>query len=250
MTSIIRVVIVLAACCLATAAHAVPTFSDNFDSYTTGTLVPQGGWQGWDNASGAAGSLVSDAYAASSPNSVMVSGADDLVHTFSGVTSGVWEFSLKQFIPNDSEGSTSLILMSAYQDNAPDGYNTWAVQDSFAFTATTGTVSSQINGGQGSATIIKNQWIDVRYLIDLDALKVTAFYNGAEFDTHDWGSVAAFAAVDLYADGSGPPVYYDNVVLQPFAVPEPSCLSLLAAGAGLPGLMRCRARRRSPPLNC
>ena len=74
-------------------------WSDNFDSYATGSqLIGQGGWEGWDN-NPAAGALTSSAQALSAPNSAAIVGATDLVHQYSGYTSGQWVYTARQFIP-------------------------------------------------------------------------------------------------------------------------------------------------------
>ncbi len=67
-------------------------WTDNFDSYATGSqLIGQGGWEGWDN-NPAAGALTSSAQALSAPNSAAILGATDLVHQYSGYTSGQWVY--------------------------------------------------------------------------------------------------------------------------------------------------------------
>ena len=71
--------IAAAACCLAGAVTVQAQWSENFDSYASGSQVAgQGGWQGWDDAA-AAGALVSSAQSLSSPNSIAIAGGSDLV---------------------------------------------------------------------------------------------------------------------------------------------------------------------------
>ncbi|MCO5242551.1 MAG: immune inhibitor A [Anaerolineae bacterium] len=82
-----------------TGAPELVDWSDNFDSYATGSqLIGQGGWEGWDG-SAAAGALTSNAQALSAPNSADILGATDLVHQYSGYTSGKWVYTAMQYIP-------------------------------------------------------------------------------------------------------------------------------------------------------
>ena len=83
-------------------------WSDNFDSYATGSqLHGQGGWKGWDN-NPAAGALTSSAQARSAPNSAAIVGASDLVHQYSGYTSGQWVYTAWQYVPTNFTGQVLL----------------------------------------------------------------------------------------------------------------------------------------------
>ena len=230
---------IVLACCVAAAGVAQANFSDNFDSYLTGTLAPQNSWQGWDNNPAAAIAVVTNNLAYSSPNSVLVSGADDLVHQFTGATSGQWEFSLKQYIPSASTGTTYIILMNDYNDGGP--YD-WAVQT--AFNMNDGVLTA-VMGNYATNAIIKDQWIDFKLTIDLDANTVTEYYNGAVLASHAWTTtptVVGVKALDLYAEGSDP-VYYDNVSLA--AIPEPGSMMLLGLfGSAVFLWQRLRGRRQ------
>jgi hypothetical protein len=127
-------------------------FMDNFDSYTPGA-ANQGGWKGWDNTPAWEGAI-STAFSLSSPNSLEISGAADAVHEFTGATSGVWEFSMQQYIPSTSTGKTYVILMNDYADGGP--YD-WSVQIGCDMNA--GTINSEI-GGAGTATMLKGDIVN------------------------------------------------------------------------------------------
>ena len=91
-------------------------WSDNFDSYATGSqLHGQGGWKGWDN-NPAAGALTSSAQARSAPNSAAIVGASDLVHEYSGYTSGQWVYTAWQYVPTNFTGQSYFILLNTYND--------------------------------------------------------------------------------------------------------------------------------------
>ena len=77
-------------------AHA-QLLTDNFDSYINGSQMHgQGGWKGWDN-NPAWGALVTNALSYSPPNSVEIVGASDLVHEFSGASSGPWVVAIMDY---------------------------------------------------------------------------------------------------------------------------------------------------------
>ncbi len=209
---------------LAAVAPVGAQWFENFDTYANGSQIHgQGGWQGWDN-SAAAGALVSRAASFSAPHSIAITGASDLVHRYSGYSSGVWVYSVRQYIPASvTTGTSYFILLNTYNDRGP--YD-WSVQTAFNLQA--GTVSEEMAVGY-SVPIVRNKWVELKYLIDLTAGTVTCSYNGTVFSTHPWHDITgvnSLAAVDLFANSTGP-VYYDNL----YIVPADSYVaSVLAAG--------------------
>ena len=76
-------------------------WEDDFDSYADGSSMHgQGGWKGWDNTPGAT-AYVTTAESRSSPNSISIAGASDLVHEYSGYTSGDYIYTAYVYIPSD-----------------------------------------------------------------------------------------------------------------------------------------------------
>ena len=94
---------------LALCGAAQAQFDDDFESYSLGDIVGQGGWEAWDDDPGAAGSQVVDTISNGGAQSVAVSGVDDLVHQFTGYTSGVWVMTCYQYIPSDMTGQAFFI---------------------------------------------------------------------------------------------------------------------------------------------
>ncbi len=89
---------------------------DHFDTYVTGSQMHlQGGWKGWDNSPGA-GALTSSTQARSPLNSVDVLGGTDLVHEYTGYTTGTWTYTAWQYIPTGMTGNQYFILLNTYAD--------------------------------------------------------------------------------------------------------------------------------------
>ena len=212
---------------------AVAQWGDDFDSYATGSsLHGQGGWKGWGNDS-AYTAYASDAFAVSMPNSVEVGPNSDLVHEYTGYTSGQWVYTAWQYLPTDFSGQSYFILLNTYSDS---GTNNWSTQ--VRFDSGIGMVESEHETAQ--LPLILGQWVELRNEIDLDANIQSFYYGGQLLISKSWtegvsgGGAFNIGAVDLYGN-SATPVYYDNFSLQ---VPEPAACMLLLLGAA------CAFRRR------
>lgn len=211
---------------------AVAQWSDNFDSYATGSsLHGQGGWKGWGN-SAAYTAYTSDTYAISSPNSVKIEADADLVHEYGGYTSGQWVYTAWQYIPTSFSGQSYFILLNTYDDAGVN--NNWSVQ--VRFDSSIGKVESEFEGAQ--LPLILGQWVELRNEIDLDANTLMFYYGGQLLTSKTWtegvsgGGALNIGAVDLFANGAMP-IYYDNMSL----IPEPATSLLVVLGAAL-GLRR------------
>src|ERR1039457_4676127 len=230
--AILRTIGVLTLCGMALGARGV-AFFDDFESYAVGSnLHGQGGWTGWANNTNA-GALGSSNFAFSPTRSVNITGASDLVHTFSGATNGQWVFSVMQYIPSTSTGTTAVILMNKYRP--PYGTNdlNWSVQ--IRNNMDTGQIISDFGGG-ATLPMVKDQWVEERCEINLASNSVSEFYNGQLLSTHAWqGGLGGpglneIQALDLFANNAGP-VYYDNVSLdlfQSYTIPINAGLNLIA----------------------
>ncbi len=204
-------------------------WSDNFDSYATGSqLHGQGGWKGWDN-NPAAGALTSSAQARSAPNSAAIVGASDLVHEYSGYTSGQWVYTAWQYVPTNFTGQSYFILLNTYSDG---GTNNWSTQ--LCFDASAGLVKDDVPGDCSGATglpLVTGQWVEIRVEIDLTANTQAVYYNNQLLFQDTWtdhvsgGGALNIAAVDLFANNAST-VYYDDLSLaapaQPVACDAPA----------------------------
>jgi N-acetylneuraminic acid mutarotase len=193
---------------------SVDDFAENFDSYANDSQMHgQGGWKGWFNDP-AAGAFVRDDQAHSAPHSVEIAGASDLVHEYSGYTTGSWTYTAWQYIPASLTGQTYFILLNSY-DDAGSNLN-WSLE--MQFDSTTDTVYNDGLAG-GTLPMIYDQWVEIRVEIDLDADTQTVFYGGDLLFTGSWtegmsGSGALnIAAVDLYAGSGASAIYYDDISL-------------------------------------
>jgi hypothetical protein len=238
-----KLAIVAVAATLAVAANA--QWSDNFDGYANGQqLHGVGGWQGWEN-NAAAGATVTNSQSSSPPNSVNITGPSDLVQTFAGATSGIWQFSGDVYVPGNFTGQSYFIMLNTYGV----GVHNWSLQ--MVFNGTTGNVENQGGSGntvaQGNITvtttpIVRDQWVPFDVTIDLDTNTHTGRYNNVTVVTGAWsagaGSNVAIGAIDLFANNTTS-VFYDNLELA--IVPEPG--TFVALGIGLAGLAALRRRK-------
>jgi subtilisin family serine protease len=206
--------------------EAPGTWSDDFDSYATGSqLHGQGGWKGWFNDP-SMGALVSDAQSQSSPNSAAILGSSDLVQEYSGYTSGEWIYTAWQYAPTDFTGQSYFIMLNTYNDSGT-GLN-WSVQ--VMFDSNTNLVTNDGASG-GTLSLVKGQWVELRVEIDLTADTQSFFYNNQLLYEGSWtnevsgGGALNIGAVDLFAN-SASVVYYDDLSLEPEYV-EPGVCDLL-----------------------
>jgi hypothetical protein len=212
---------------LALSGSASADFAAQFDAYLAGTRLQNvDGWKGWDNVAGHAG-IVSNDFFYTGDSSLKIQGYTDAVRTFSGVSSGLWSVSAKQYIPGGQGGLSYLILMNRYVDGGNTDAGMWSTQLRFDLAA--GLVHDDFRGG--SVPIVTNQWGDVRVDVDLTANTVRSYYNNQLISSGSWttsgSSARAVAAIDLYsADNNS--VYYDNVSLT--GVPSPGGVVLGATG--------------------
>jgi len=184
-------------------------FAEDFESYAAGSdLHGQGGWKGWDNDA-AYGAPASDAFAASGLNSVEIGGSADLVHEFD-LAGGILEFSAMQYIPSGNTGENWFILLNTYNDG---GDKDWSVD--VVFNLSTGVLRSDEGGG--TANILYDQWVELKFIIDLDNNTVDAYYNGEMFTSHVWddNNHGTLQCIDLWGNNASE-VYYDDITVTRF----------------------------------
>jgi hypothetical protein len=191
---------------------------EDFESYALYQYLDggpdDGGWEPWAGDP-AAGAYVTNNQSASPTQSVELVGWADLVHKYSGVTSGNWTYTAWQYIPTDFAGETYFILCDWYEDGGASTH--WAVQ--LRCSSIDGLISSEF--GEENLPLILGQWVEIRVEIDFGADEKTVYYDGVELVTSGWtdgmnpGGHLNLGAVDLYAgDSPTTSVYYDNMSLE------------------------------------
>ncbi len=181
-------------------------WEDNFDSYANGSgLHGQGNWEGWNNDP-AFDAYVTDIYSYSSPHSVAISTTSDIVQPFSE-TSGEWIMTSWHYVPSSSTGQQYWILCNTY----PTSYNEdWSLQMNLDSDA--GTVSA--DEGSAVATLIFDQWIELKVEINLNDDTQDVYYNGIFLESLNWssGGQIAIGCLDLFSPG-GTTIYWDDCSL-------------------------------------
>jgi len=180
----------------------LPPMDEDFESYAVGTdLHGVNDWEGWQGAAGA-GAPVSDAFASSGLNSIEIIGTADLVKKLD-IAAGTITLTAMQYIPSGTTGDTFFILMDQYDPNPLK----WASQTKFSL------ASGQIE--DGLATIVYDQWVELKYVIDLDANTYEQSYDGVVIRSEQWSGDGnnTLQAIDLYSAGASS-VYYDDILIE------------------------------------
>lgn len=210
---LVLVLLLLSFAMLRLSAQAGGVWADNFEGYATGAnLHGVGGWKGWSNDP-VYTAFTTDFVARSAPNSADIYGNTDLVHEYS-VTSGLYHYRFYQYIPSTTIGTSYFIMLNQYDDS---GANlNWSVEVQHS-----GLNGLIIDDGTGNSTpIIRNQWVEVCVVIDLDNDTQAYYYNGQLLYSGTWSQhisgagITAIGAVSLFANGSGS-VFYDDMSLGP-----------------------------------
>jgi len=237
-------------------------FLETFESCATGPITTGppnalcNNWQQWDSAPNVT-SLINTDVARNGTKSVSVDAilagqTSDLVHTYSGFTSGQWTFRAWSYLPGP--GATLplvpafdkiyFLILNTYNDFGP--YD-WSVQLTMDPAAGTWQVDA---GSAATATgaIFVDRWVECRAEIDLNANLCEVFYDGVSTaPAYSWtggvfgGGFGALniACIDLYHGpatvvGSGKG-YWDDVALQLGPQPAPPityCAGKVNVGLG------------------
>ncbi|DAC72159.1 MAG TPA: hypothetical protein DSN98_06640 [Thermoplasmata archaeon] len=184
-------------------------WSENFDSYSAGSLLGgQGGWFPWgDNP--AADANVTSVQSHSSANSVEIKGNCDMVHRWENVNTGNCTFRAWTYVPSDFQGSIYIILLSLYNG---DG-SKWDLQIHF----NSDTFLLEDYDSVNSTPYVIDGWGEVRVEIDFINDWQKVYYNDVLWLSKSWtqgtssgGGVLALDAVDLWGE-SGTAIYYDDL---------------------------------------
>ena len=197
------------------ATEANGAWSDNFDSYVNGsTIIGQGAWAGWELAeSGVNDTTVTNAQASSGPHSLMMGGAPyvDLVPQFAGATSGIWIVEAMSYVPEDSDrGIADIGFLSRHLGFQGAAYTQW-------FGAFRLDMANDFAGGQsgGFLPIIRDQWVPMRTILDIDDQTSEIFCDGEFADSGSWNGDIAIVGLDVWSEDDASTMYYDDFKVAP-----------------------------------
>ena len=208
--------------------------SDHSDVLCTGIVRclrdGQGDWQGWDGDNTWT-AFVTQVQAHGGLQSVDIRTDADLVHPFSGYSSGVWNLSVWQYVPAGFTGANGsyFIVQKEYNDGGP--YQ-WSIQMQ---THDDGSIHCDCGAEDNGNPMnwIPDAWNHIEAEIDLDGDSVTLWYNGSELGTYPWTTGVfgndsgcplggCIGAIDLFAFGTTS-VYYDDFDLSQASECGTSC---------------------------
>ena len=215
--------------------------SEDFDSYAIGDVGGQGAWVDFG---GTLSADITAALAHSGTQSLMVSinpadpnpfdipgyGSDVFLDLPADITAGQWNLSYWLHVPADfngigfgffSEGPIAEGFFDHGMQLIVDGD---PIADLFVYS----------DGVQSyGLPLMRDQWVEVNSMIDLDANTLEVSYNGDELFSGAWdpdaldGDTPTFRGLNLWAqDGSDGAIYFDDINLAP-VVPEPAGLLLV-----------------------
>jgi hypothetical protein len=202
-----------------TSGTFAPTFTDNFDTYVPGVQLAQqspANWTTWSAAPGSAEDpVVSNALAYSAPNSVLITGDNDCVHTFPNYTSGSYKISFRMLVPAGFDGYFNVLQLFA------GGSSEWGTQAYFD----AGGVAKIDAGAAAAATWAFNYdtWMYNELYIDLDGDYAEYWFDGTPIIGWQWskgtfgsGTLKQLGGVNFYAYAGTqtPKFYFDNFLFE------------------------------------
>jgi hypothetical protein len=190
--------------CVSSSASAAVLYFEDFESFDAGTALHEvAGWEGWYGDAGAAAS-VSDKYAFSGTKSVEVDSSADAARVFD-ITEGKWVLTAMQYIPSGTNGVSRFHMQNTYRSGTIGRSVQWS------FSLSDGVIGDDYDP-DASASIIYDEWIELKLLIDLDNDLLEQYYNGELFSSRAWvyNGTSRIHTIDLYGNGASP-VYYDDI---------------------------------------
>jgi hypothetical protein len=196
-------------------------WADDIESYANGSAIEgQGGWRGWD-AQNTGFSVVSQNFAFDGVQSLSANPGADTIQEYVGITSGEWILKIQQYVPTGLKGKSDINLMNLYQDFGPYEWSS-----TISFNGTNNMVECYCGSGVPDSTpLLYDQWVELRWVIDLDGDWVDFYYGATHLGGYAWSSGPfggnnytnlAIQAIDLYPfPNSTGAVYYDAFSLQP-----------------------------------
>jgi len=200
--------------------------TENFDGYTAGVKFTQAFnnkdvWTTWSNAPGGAeDALLSDKFAVSTPNSLVLANTQDIVLLLGDKVEGRYVIEFDLLIETGKIGYYNMLNDFAGTNSV------WAYQVYF----NTGG-KGVIDAGKASAATFEyayNTWIHVSTIVDLDDDFATLYFDNIEIISWKWssgtggaGTLNKLDAINFYGNNSGGTsgMYIDNVVFKSTTAP-------------------------------
>lgn len=197
----------------------ITIYEDDFDSYNADDqLVLQNpiNWVTWALGPGSSDDpFVVTEQASSNPNSVKITGTNDIVLLLGDQTAGKYNVMFKIYIPAGNQGYFNILHLFAGSNSE------WGLQVYFDMGGI-GIVDGD-GGGAGAFTFNYDEWIDVLVNVNLDDDWCMFYINDDLVHEYQWskgtfgnGTLNQLGGLNLYAWSDGaPPLYYvDDVVYE------------------------------------
>jgi len=195
--------------CMCASASAAVLYFEDFESYAAGTSLHEiNGWEGWYGAAGSAASA-SGQQAYNGTKSVVVKGGTDAARVFD-ITEGKWVLTAQQYIPSGTSGETRFHMQNTYRNGAIGRSVQWS------FSLSDGVIGDDYDLA-ASASIIYNEWVELKLVIDLDNDLLEQYYNGKLFSTRAWvnSGTSQIQSINLFGNGASS-IYYDDIQIQDY----------------------------------
>jgi len=204
-------------------------FSDDFESYAVGSeLDGQGGWFAWNGApSGAA--VVTDNLAHEGSQSLQLASGGGSVQAL-GIESGFWSVRTHVFVPSGHFGVHGLALF-----NELDLAGTSLKAAELEFDATNDRIECDCGGYDAFVVpMIKDQWVEVGFDVDMAADRGTAYYDGEQLGHWTWStgwdgqsefSFIALQALLVRSYQTNGDVYFDSFVVSDVPLGDTFCIA-------------------------
>jgi hypothetical protein len=135
-----------------------------------------------------------------------------------------------QYIPSGTNGVSRFHMQNQYQNGAIGRSVQWS------FSLSDGVIAEDYDA-DASASIIYDEWVELKLVIDLDNDLLEQYYNGELFSSRAWvfSGSSQIQSINLYGNGASS-VYYDDIMIIDIAkaveLPEPVGHWTLDDGAG------------------
>jgi hypothetical protein len=198
---------------MATPQASVFSFFDDFEAYTAGTQLVVQNPNDWTTWSGTPGTgedpIVSDAFAFSGSNSVLIVQNNDLVKPFGELTSGAWEITFQVYIPNGLAGYFN--TLSGFTPNPFE----WGMECYFDVGG-----GGRVLGGSSTAITFAyayDTWQEVKVIVDLDNDWAQFYFDGSMIHEWQWtlgasggGSALQLDANDFFGATANDQMFFDD----------------------------------------